>query len=50
MHASIKLHPHGDRFAQFSRFQRQQLFFIVNRGVQMLIGDRRQVSRFKETF
>ncbi|MOA62145.1 hypothetical protein D3C78_1874740 [compost metagenome] len=50
MHAGIELHPHGHRFAQFSRFQRQQLFFIVNRGVQMLMGNRRQVSGFKETF
>ena len=50
VHARVELHPHGDRLAQFGRFQRGQLFFVMHRRVQVLIGNGRQVRGFKKAF
>ena len=50
VHARVELHPHGDRLAQFGRFQRGQLFFVMHRRLQVLIGNGRQVRGFKKAF
>lgn len=50
VHSGIELHPDGDRLFKFSVFEGDKLLFIVDCGMQMFSGDRRQIVCFKKTF
>ncbi|MNP24398.1 hypothetical protein D3C76_1171560 [compost metagenome] len=50
VHASVEFHPHGNRLTQIGGFQRCELFFVMHGGVQMLVGNRRQIGGFEKAF
>ena len=50
VHTGIELHPDRHRLAQRDGFQRFKLFDVMNGGMQVLLGNRRQIGRVEEAF